>query len=77
VAIKKITLQGLIRKGGLINELMVVKMNRNPNTVNYLESYLVDEQLWLVMEYMDGGTLSDIIKETDMSEIEIGAISRE
>ncbi|XP_064260668.1 serine/threonine-protein kinase PAK 3-like isoform X2 [Passer domesticus] len=41
------------------------------------ESYLVDEQLWLVMEYMDGGTLSDVINETHMSEREIAAVSRE
>ncbi|XP_053788255.1 serine/threonine-protein kinase PAK 1-like isoform X2 [Vidua chalybeata] len=40
-------------------------------------SYLLDEQLWLVMEYMDRGTLSDVISETHMSEREMAAISRE
>ncbi|NXN77674.1 PAK3 kinase, partial [Bombycilla garrulus] len=40
-------------------------------------SYLVDEELWLVMEYMDGGTLSDVINETHMSEREIAAVSRQ
>ncbi|NXO85300.1 PAK3 kinase, partial [Sitta europaea] len=39
--------------------------------------YLVDEQLWLVMEYMDGGTLSNFIRKTQMSEDEMAAISRE
>ncbi|NXB85563.1 PAK3 kinase, partial [Vidua chalybeata] len=77
VAIKKINLQGLIRKEVIFNELMVMKMNKHPNIVNYLKSYLVDEQLWLVMEYMDGGTLSDVISETHMSEREMAAISRE
>ncbi|NWS27790.1 PAK3 kinase, partial [Polioptila caerulea] len=40
-------------------------------------SYLVGKDLWLVMEYMDGGTLSDVIYETRMSEGEIAAVSRE
>ncbi|XP_048147923.1 serine/threonine-protein kinase PAK 1-like isoform X3 [Corvus hawaiiensis] len=77
VAIKKINLQGLRRKEVTVNELMVMKMNRNPNLVNYLDSYLVDDELWLVMEYMDGGTLSDAIDEMYISEYEMAAISRE
>ncbi|XP_071312564.1 serine/threonine-protein kinase PAK 3-like [Agelaius tricolor] len=77
VAIKKINLQGLVRKEGTFNELMVMKINKHRNIVNYLKSYLVDRQLWLIMEYMDGGTLSDVINETHVSEGEIATISRE
>nr|XP_054509287.1 serine/threonine-protein kinase PAK 3-like [Agelaius phoeniceus] len=77
VAIKKINLQGLIRKEGTFNELMVMKINKHQNIVNYLKSYLVERQLWLIMEYMDGGTLSDVINETHVSEGEIATISRE
>ncbi|XP_064261059.1 serine/threonine-protein kinase PAK 1-like isoform X2 [Passer domesticus] len=40
-------------------------------------SYLLGDELWLVMEYMDGGALSDVISETHMSEREIAAVSRE
>ncbi|XP_068858708.1 serine/threonine-protein kinase PAK 3-like [Aphelocoma coerulescens] len=77
VAIKKINLQGPRRKEVTGNELMVMKMNKNPNTVNYLDSYLVDEELWLVMEYMDGDTLSDVISKTYLCEDEMATISRE
>ncbi|XP_053858597.1 serine/threonine-protein kinase PAK 3-like isoform X2 [Vidua macroura] len=77
VAIKKINLQGPRKKELKVNELMLMKTNKNPNLVNYLDSYLVDGQLWLVMEYMDGGTLSDVISETYLSEDEMAAISRE
>ncbi|NXR88725.1 PAK3 kinase, partial [Hypocryptadius cinnamomeus] len=77
VAIKKINLQGLRKKELKVNELMVMKMNRNPNLINYLDSYLVDEELWLVMEYMDGGTLSDVISKCYLSEDNMAAISRE
>ncbi|XP_053860067.1 serine/threonine-protein kinase PAK 1-like [Vidua macroura] len=77
VAIKKINLQELRKKELRVYELMVMKTNMNPNLVNYLDSYRVDGQLWLVMEYMDGGTLSDVISETYLSEDEMAAISRE
>lgn len=40
-------------------------------------SFLVDEDLWLVMEYMDGGTLQDIVRHTRMAEGEMAAVSRE
>lgn len=40
-------------------------------------SYLLDEELWLVMEYMDGGSLHDVIRETRLAEGEIAAVSRE
>ncbi|XP_057899815.1 serine/threonine-protein kinase PAK 1-like [Melospiza georgiana] len=39
--------------------------------------YLVGEELWLVLEYMDGGALSDIISTTSLYEDEAAAISRE
>ncbi|CAN8220442.1 unnamed protein product, partial [Coccothraustes coccothraustes] len=77
VAIKKINLQGWRRKQLTITEIMIMKRNRSPSVVNYLASYLLGEELWLVMEYMDGGTLNDVINECDMFEGEIAAISRE
>ncbi|NWZ88912.1 PAK3 kinase, partial [Nesospiza acunhae] len=40
-------------------------------------SYLLGEELWLVMEYMDGGALSDVISKTCLSEDQMAAISRE
>nr|XP_026654368.1 serine/threonine-protein kinase PAK 4 [Zonotrichia albicollis] len=77
VAIKKINLKGLRKKKLKANELMVMKINGNPNLVNYLDSFLVGDELWLVMEFMDGGTLSDIISKTCLSEDQTAAISRE
>ncbi|NWH42502.1 PAK1 kinase, partial [Chloropsis hardwickii] len=77
VAIKKINLQGLRKKELKANEFMVMKMNKNPNLVNFLDGYLVDTQFWLVMDYMDGGTLSHVISKTYLSEDEMAAISRE
>lgn len=40
-------------------------------------SYLVGDKLWIIMEYMDGGPLSSVIKEVHMAEGEIAAVCRE
>ncbi|RMB92723.1 hypothetical protein DUI87_30869 [Hirundo rustica rustica] len=77
VAIKKIDLQEVSEKQRIVNEIMIMKRNRSPCLVTYLDSYLVHEELWLVMEYMDGGTLSAVIRETPMTEDEIATVSRE
>lgn len=40
-------------------------------------SYLVADDLWLVMEYVDGGTLTSVLVQVLMEETMIAAISRE
>ncbi|NXR29496.1 PAK3 kinase, partial [Cinclus mexicanus] len=77
VAIKKINLHSLRKMQVTVNEVMVMKRNRSPCVVNYLDSYLVDKQFWLVMEYMDGGTLSNVISRTFLSEDEMAAVSQQ
>jgi protein-serine/threonine kinase len=43
--------------------------------VNFLESYLVkNNELWVIMEYMEGGALTDIIEN---NALEISSISLE
>ncbi|XP_037980375.1 serine/threonine-protein kinase PAK 3-like isoform X1 [Motacilla alba alba] len=77
VAIKKISLLEESSSELCLNEIQVMRGNKNANLVNYVDSYLVDEELWLVMEYMDGGSLHDVIRETHLAEGEIAAVSRE
>lgn len=40
-------------------------------------SYLVDEDLWLVMEYVDGGTLTSVLIRVFIEERMIAAIIKE
>ncbi|KAL9822678.1 serine/threonine-protein kinase PAK 2-like [Geothlypis trichas] len=42
-----------------------------------MKSYFLGEEFFLVMEYMDGGTLSDVTSKTCLSEDETAAISWE
>ncbi|XP_068856226.1 serine/threonine-protein kinase PAK 3-like [Aphelocoma coerulescens] len=76
VAIKKMSLRGQNGERA-VNEILVLKDKKNPNIVSSLDSFLVDEDLWLVMEYMDGGTLQDVVRQTRMAEGEMAAVSRE
>ncbi|XP_068031595.1 serine/threonine-protein kinase PAK 3-like [Anomalospiza imberbis] len=76
VAIKKMSLRGQNRERA-VNELLLLKNKKNPNIVSSLDSFLVDGDLWLVVEYMDGGTLQDVVRQTRMAEGEMAAVSRE
>lgn len=66
------------RKELIVNEIMVMKESRHPNIVNFLNSYLVrGNELWVVMEFMEGGALTDIIENNTLEEDQIACISNE
>jgi protein-serine/threonine kinase len=78
VAIKEMDLAHQPRKELIVNEILVMKESQHPNIVNFLESYLVkNNELWVVMEYMEGGALTDIIENNTLEEDQISSISLE
>lgn len=77
VAIKHINLEKQPNKDLILNELSVMKKNKHQNIVTFIESYLLGENLWLVMDYMEGGCLTEIIAHCIIKEPQIGAIIRE
>jgi protein-serine/threonine kinase len=78
VAIKEMDLSRQPRIELIVNEILVMKESQHPNIVNFLDSYLVkNNELWVVMEYMEGGALTDIIENNPLEERMISRISLE
>jgi p21-activated kinase 1 len=77
VAIKQMNLEQQPKKDLIINEILVMKDSKHKNIVNFMDSYLVKGDLWVVMEYMEGGSLTDVVTFNMMSEPQIAAVCRE
>ncbi|KAG0165523.1 signal transducing kinase of the PAK [Apophysomyces sp. BC1034] len=77
VAIKQMNLEKQAKKELIISEIVVMKQARNPNIVNYIDSYLWKGDLWVIMEYMEGGSLTDVVTYNMMMEGQIAAVCQE
>jgi p21-activated kinase 1 len=77
VAIKQMDLDKQRKKDLIINEILVMQASYHTNTVNYIDSFLYKNEIWIVMEYMEGGSLTDVLTESLMTEGQIAAVSRE
>lgn len=80
VAIKQMDLAHQPRKELIVSEIMVMKDSRHKNIVNFLDAFLRNNnaELWVVMEYMEGGALTDVIDNNpSISEEQISTICHE
>nr|AAV28796.1 STE20p [Cryptococcus gattii] len=78
VAIKQMDLSQQPRKELIVNEIIVMRESQHPNVVNFLDAFLVrGSELWVVMEYMEGGALTDVIENNKLEENQIAAICLE
>ena len=80
VAIKQMDLRSQPRKELIVNEIIVMKESRHDNIVNFLDAFLQEDtfELWVVMEFMEGGALTDVIdNNSSIGEDQIATICLE
>lgn len=77
VAIKQMNLEQQPKKDLIMNEIVVMKGSKHKNIVNFLDSYLLRGDLWVIMEYMEGGSLTDVVTFNLMTEAQIAAVCKE
>jgi hypothetical protein len=80
VAIKQMDLRNQPRKELIVNEIIVMKDSKHENIVNFLDAFLQEDQseLWVVMEFMEGGALTDVIDNNpSISEDQISTVCLE
>ncbi|NXC92333.1 PAK1 kinase, partial [Cercotrichas coryphoeus] len=76
VAVKQIDLQHQGCKE-VLKEIVVMRERKNPNIVTYLESYLANGDVWMVLEYMDGGSLAQVVSHKRMVVGHMATVFRE
>jgi hypothetical protein len=78
-AIKKMTLNAESLKL-IITEISIMKTSSHQNIVQYIDSFTVGEQLWVIMEFMGGGCLTEVLEQFEtvkMGEQQIALVCRD
>jgi hypothetical protein len=76
VAIKIIQIKADTKLDTLENEIAMMESCKHENIIEYVGAYSHNQDLWIVMEFMSGGKLTDLLLNTHFSEPEIAAVCK-
>lgn len=76
-AIKRVPVENDLDE--ILNEIKIMKQCRSAYIISYYGSYFKDSELWIVMEYCGGGSVSDLMKILDktLTEEQIAVVVRD
>ncbi|XP_062432843.1 serine/threonine-protein kinase PAK 6 isoform X1 [Rhea pennata] len=74
VAVKMMDLRKQQRRELLFNEVVIMRDYQHVNVVEMYKSYLVGEELWVLMEFLQGGALTDIVSQIRLNEEQIATV---
>ncbi|KAH3844418.1 serine/threonine-protein kinase PAK 4-like isoform X3 [Dreissena polymorpha] len=76
VAVKKMDLRRQQRRELLFNEVVIMRDYHHAHIVEMIDSFLVNDELWVVMEFLEGGALTDIVTHNKMDETQIATVCK-
>ena len=74
VAIKQMNLARQQRRELLFNEVVIMRDYAHPNIITLLDAHLVGPELWVTMEHLEGGSLTDIVTTLHMTEEQMATV---
>lgn len=74
VAIKAMLLSEQPRQETVVNEILLMRACQHPAIVQYYDSFLVETELWVIMELIDGEDLTKILTENQLNEFQIARV---
>nr|CDS33195.1 serine:threonine protein kinase PAK 4 [Hymenolepis microstoma] len=75
IAIKKMSIPNQQRPELLINEAVLMRSFTHPNIVKMYSSYMINNELWVIMEFMDCGALTSVLTNIRLNEKHVATIS--
>ena len=77
VAVKQMNLRRQQRRELLFNEVVIMRDYHHPNIISMVDAFLVNDNLWVEMEYLEGGSLTDIVTSLHLSEEQMATVCKQ